>query len=305
MGKPEAAPSRPRGRAWAWLELLRAPNLLTVPGDPVAGFLLAAGATASPDRRLLVAVAASLCFYMAGLVLNDVADLVEDRAQRPRRPLPSGRISVAAARAAGFLLMAAGLGLCTWLGTRGMVAGAALCVVILAYDLGGKRSVLLGPLLMGLCRTLSMLLGAALVGAGTRAFLVAAGLLNAYIVLVTYLARTEMQRVRRGLASWLPALSVMVGMACFIRVAPAAGENQLRMGGAFFLSFFVASVAALRLQNLQSAPGAIGLMLAGLLGLQSAFALGAGAGAWSLLFGLVFLVGLPLHRWLCRWFHAS
>ncbi len=207
MGKPEAAPSRPRGRAWAWLELLRAPNLLTVPGDPVAGFLLAAGATASPDRRLLVAVAASLCFYMAGLVLNDVADLVEDRAQRPRRPLPSGRISVAAARAAGFLLMAAGLGLCTWLGTRGMVAGAALCVVILAYDLGGKRSVLLGPLLMGLCRTLSMLLGAALVGAGTRAFLVAAGLLNAYIVLVTYLARTEMQRVRRGLASWLPAPS--------------------------------------------------------------------------------------------------
>ena len=305
MGKLEATSPGSTRRARAWLELVRAPNLLTVPGDPVAGYLLAAGAAAAPDRRLAAAVVASLAFYAAGLIFNDVADLPEDRAQRPHRPLPSGRISVAAARVAGFLLMAFGLGVCTWLGLRGMIAGAVLCAVILAYDLGGKRSIVLGPLLMGLCRLLSMVLGAALVGTASRALVVAAALLNGYVVLLTYLARTEMMRVRRGFAAWLPAVLILVGMVAFVRCAPAAGDNQIRMGGAFFLAFFLASVAGLRLQNHHAAPAAIGLMIAGLLGLQAAFALGAHAGVWSSLFGLVFLLLLPINRWLVKWFYAS
>ncbi len=305
MGKLEADQPKPFRRARAWLELVRAPNLLTVPGDPVAGYLLAAGAAAAPDLRLALAVAASLAFYAAGLVLNDVADLAEDRAQRPGRPLPSGRISEPAARRAAFLLMALGLAVCTQLGLRGMLVGAVLSVVILAYDLGGKRSVVLGPILMGLCRLLSLVLGAALVGTASRALLVAGALLNGYIVLLTYLARTEMQRVRRGGASWLPAILIVVGMVLFVRVAPVAGENQMRMAGSFFVAFILASVAALRLQNHQSAPAAIGLMIGGLLGLQAAFALGAGAGVWSLVFGLAFLLLLPINRWLSTRFYSS
>lgn len=305
MGKPEAIQPKSSRRVRAWLELVRAPNLLTVPGDPVAGYLLAAGVAAAPDLRLALAVAASLAFYAAGLVLNDVADLAEDRAQRPARPLPSGRISETAARRAGFLLMALGLALCTGLGLRGMLVGSVLSVVILAYDLGGKRSVVLGPILMGLCRLLSLVLGAALVGTASRALLVAGALLNGYIVLLTYLARTEMQRARRGGASWLPAILIVVGMVLFVRVAPVAGENQMRMAGSFFVAFILASVAALRLQNLQSAPAAIGLMIGGLLGLQAAFSLGAGAGVWSLVFGLAFLLLLPINRWLSTRFYSS
>ena len=305
MGKPEAIQPKSSRRVRAWLELVRVPNLLTVPGDPVAGYLLAAGAAAAPDLRLALAVAASLAFYAAGLVLNDVADLAEDRAQRPARPLPSGRISETAARRAGFLLMALGLALCTGLGLRGMLVGSVLSVVILAYDLGGKRSVVLGPILMGLCRLLSLVLGAALIGTASRALLVAGALLNGYIVLLTYLARTEMQRARRGGASWLPAILIVVGMVLFVRVAPVAGENQMRMAGSFFVAFILSSVAALRLQNHQSAPAAIGLMIGGLLGLQAAFALGAGAGVWSLVFGLAFLLLLPINRWLSTRFYSS
>ena len=305
MGKPEAIQPKSSRRVRAWLELVRAPNLLTVPGDPVAGYLLAAGVAAAPDLRLALAVAASLAFYAAGLVLNDVADLAEDRAQRPARPLPSGRISETAARRAGFLLMALGLALCAGLGLRGMLVGSVLSVVILAYDLGGKRSVVLGPILMGLCRLLSLVLGAALVGTASRALLVAGALLNGYVVLLTYLARTEMQRARRGGASWLPAILIVVGMVLFVRVAPVAGENQMRMAGSFFVAFILASVAALRLQNHQSAPAAIGLMIGGLLGLQAAFALGAGAGVWSLVFGLAFLLLLPINRWLSTRFYSS
>src|SRR6266567_8976267 len=80
----------------AWLQLLRAPNLFTVPGDPLAGFLLATAGR--PDIRLVFAITASLCFYCHGLLLNDLADLAEDRRDRPNRPLPSGAASPGAVR---------------------------------------------------------------------------------------------------------------------------------------------------------------------------------------------------------------
>ena len=70
-----------RSKAMAWLQLLRAPNLLTVPGDPVAGYLLAMHGGV-PRMELLGAVLASLFFYCAGLLLNDVRDLDEDRRDR-------------------------------------------------------------------------------------------------------------------------------------------------------------------------------------------------------------------------------
>ena len=74
----------------AWLQLFRVPNLLTVPGDPLAGFLIAAGGRL--DSRAACAVVASLAFYAAGLAMNDLADFAEDTRERPKRPLPSGAI---------------------------------------------------------------------------------------------------------------------------------------------------------------------------------------------------------------------
>src|SRR5882724_1410928 len=75
-----------------WLQLLRAPNLFTVPGDPLAGFLLATGGHL--DHRLPMVIVASLCFYSHGLLLNDLADIREDRRERPTRPLPSRAANV-------------------------------------------------------------------------------------------------------------------------------------------------------------------------------------------------------------------
>ena len=57
-----------------WLQLLRAPNLFTVPGDPLAGYLLACYGAVEP--RVLLPVFASLCFYSSGLLVNDLAFVV-------------------------------------------------------------------------------------------------------------------------------------------------------------------------------------------------------------------------------------
>src|SRR5690242_3666498 len=85
----QSAPAMPRPNPIrTWLQLFRAPNLLTVPGDPLAGYLLAS--FGSVDDKLSLAIGASLSFYAGGLLLNDLADLPEDRRERPNRPLPSG-----------------------------------------------------------------------------------------------------------------------------------------------------------------------------------------------------------------------
>ncbi|MFD9397186.1 UbiA family prenyltransferase, partial [Streptomyces sp. NPDC060000] len=73
-----------------WAELLRVSALFTVPGDALAG---AAASGVRPNARTALVMAASLCLYEAGMALNDWADLEEDAAERPHRPLPSGRIA--------------------------------------------------------------------------------------------------------------------------------------------------------------------------------------------------------------------
>ncbi|WP_241965538.1 UbiA family prenyltransferase, partial [Streptomyces sp. MH60] len=106
-GRPgRSTPGTRSSRAGAWAELLRLPALFTVPGDALAG---AAAAGARPGPRTLLAIGSSLCLYEAGMALNDWADRAEDAAERPHRPLPSGRIRPAAALTAAGALTGAGL----------------------------------------------------------------------------------------------------------------------------------------------------------------------------------------------------
>lgn len=214
----------PKSATQIWLQLLRAPNLFTVPGDPLAGFLIVSGGHI--DGRLFAAVLASVCFYAHGLLVNDLADLAEDTRERPSRPLPSGAARlgtvrlVAGALAVGALLLAAAAG---W---TAFFAGVALLVVILLYNLWSKRIAGLGPLNMGLCRGLSLLLGACAAQApGSAAtslpLLVwcAAGGLTLYIGLVTNLARVETHAQPPQLPRTLPFVSLLVVVVLFFFVA--------------------------------------------------------------------------------------
>ena len=177
----------------AWLQLVRLPNLLTVPGDLLAGFLLAP--TSSPldwGQFLLLALPAGLFLYMAGLILNDLFGYAKDKRDRPERPLPAGKISRENAAAAAMVLLWVAAFASTFFDALPIALPLILCIVL--YDIGGKRVPILGPLLMGLCRAGNLLLGAAAIGNGLTlapAPLMGAGVLGLYIAIVTHLARHE------------------------------------------------------------------------------------------------------------------
>lgn len=197
------------GNSRAWLELLRVPNLLTVPGDVLAGWLLASGGRV--QSPLLLALAASLGLYAFGLVSNDIADFKTDTRERPQRPLPSKRISPLAAVGAAVAL-GCGAPLLAWLASGNAFDCAALLfLIIVLYNTMLKHSALAGPLTLGLCRGLNLLLGAAasipVASAGLRhvdtahawAVGTAAVVLMVYITAVSALARREVETGRAGL----------------------------------------------------------------------------------------------------------
>ncbi|HOX23680.1 MAG TPA: UbiA family prenyltransferase, partial [Elusimicrobiales bacterium] len=124
----------------AWLELLRPPNLFTVPGDPLAGFFLATAGGGAPAYALaaLTAVVA-LLLYMSGLMGNDVADYSEDLRDRPARPLPSGRVSLRAVRAAACALALAALLLAAVAGRPVFATALLLLLAVTLYNGKFKR----------------------------------------------------------------------------------------------------------------------------------------------------------------------
>jgi len=191
-----------------------------VPGDPIAGFLLASlDAGAVNWVAVIPAALAGLLLYAAGLVQNDLADLQEDRRERPGRPLPSGAIRSSSAVLAVWLL--AGLGLAASLATQQPEAFYLACVLVLCitiYNRLSKRLAVVGPLNMGLCRGGSLLLGAAAAGpgwSGAWCVMIGAGTLVLYVAAVTAVAAGETRARRLTLKRYLPAAALAAGFTAF------------------------------------------------------------------------------------------
>ena len=296
-----------------WLQLFRAPNLFTVPGDPLAGYLLASYGALEP--LIFLPIAASLCFYASGLLLNDLADLAEDRAERPGRPLPSGTASRAAVVVVMLALAIGGLLLSAAAGRWTLGVGAVLLLAIVSYNMGGKRVPVLGALNMGLCRGLSVLLGATAVPHGDLTIrLMLAGrldhlaiafvLVTLYIAAVTNLARFETKAAAPGFAKWLPAAAIAAGGVKFLPLVSA--PNRVPASALFLLAFFVSAQAAwdLAREPQRPLPPTIGKLIRLLLVLQAAFCASTGDWPGSVTTALL-IVLWPISRAVGKRFYAS
>jgi 4-hydroxybenzoate polyprenyltransferase len=182
-----------------YVELMRPANVATALADVLAGFAVSGLTNVGALPWLLVSTA---CLYAGGVVLNDWFDREIDARERPERPIPSGRVAPAAAARLGFALLAAGV-LAATLATRaaGFVAGATAGAILL-YDGWSKRHPAVGPVNMGLCRALNLLLGVAATPSRLADAWPLALLPWTYITGVTALSRGEVHGGRRGVAGF-------------------------------------------------------------------------------------------------------
>jgi len=196
----------------SYFQLVRLPNVITAAADSLAGWILAVGTFAEP-RRWLPLIWASMLLYAAGTTLNDVFDYQIDQSERPNRPLPSGRISRRAAARCGALGLILGppLALLSGSSASGLVA-TFLALCILAYDAGLKRS-FVGPVFMGGCRGLNLLLGMThATGLGGWAGWSAAIAYGLFVAGITVISRSEVHGgSRSGLVAglWLQNLAIL------------------------------------------------------------------------------------------------
>lgn len=144
-------------RLRALLELMRPANLFTAGADSVAG---AAVAGTAPIPALVLS---SIALYAGGVVFNDVLDRGLDATERPERPLPSGRASVRSSVGLACLLWAGGIGAAWILSPLSGILAMLIAGCAFFYDARAKHSASFGPLLMGSCRGLNLLLGASAV----------------------------------------------------------------------------------------------------------------------------------------------
>lgn len=225
----------------AWARLLRLPNHATAVADVLAGFLIVSQARAIewPRQSLWWAILASLGFYGAGMVLNDVFDLAIDREERPGRPLPSGRIGVRTAAAVGNLLMAVGSAAACATAFASQtpwpaLVGALLTAAVWIYDRHAKGTSL-GPAVMGSCRSLNWLLGMTAAGGPhtPQQWLLPIGM-GVYVMGITVYARDEAEESRSGtLAAGMGIMLVGLAAAGLSPwLAARAGEAGVWLTGA-------------------------------------------------------------------------
>jgi UbiA prenyltransferase family len=282
-----------------WLQLLRAPNLFTVPGDPLAGFLLASPALLTLNPRLLLPIAASLCFYAAGLLLNDLMDLEEDRAERPNRPLPSGAARPSHVWLAAAGLTALGLALCLPGGVKTLATGLGIVLAVAAYDCGLKKIPILGVVTMGLCRGLSVFLGATFAsGCGCPASGAVIATL-CYIAAVTHLARYETTSDAPLYAIFLPLIGPAAMIGLQKHLTPSAIAAALLAAG--MIAYTVIRVW----KKKAPLPPSIGALIRVLLIIQAFYCLSSPPSKAAQAFACALVILWPISRAVSKRFYAS
>ena len=129
----------------------------------VAGEILGLGGLPPFNQALLGFLTG---FFISGSanISNDYFDRNVDRINQPKRPLPSGRISVAELWTLFFLFTALGLAAATLLGSLVLILAAAAWGIALLYNMKFKEMGLFGNLTVALCVSLTVIIGGATVG---------------------------------------------------------------------------------------------------------------------------------------------
>lgn len=230
MASPSVVVPGYRPQYLAYAQLVRLPNVFTAISNVCLGAFVT---SALPQYwfSFVCMMLGSACLYCAGMVWNDYFDFEQDKKERPFRPLPSGRISRSAAARIGMLLLLGGLvfvALADWradgLRWYSLQLGLVLAVAILLYDAWWKRT-WMGPIGMGLCRSLNILLGLSIATERVPfwGFLLAL-VVGTYVAGVTWFAKTEARESNRTVLR--AAAGVMaLGLGLSVFVPPVYGDN--------------------------------------------------------------------------------
>ncbi len=149
-----------------YITLCRPANVVTAMADVLAGISIALFYSINIPGNFylhaLLLLITTAALYAGGIVFNDLFDADTDRVERPERMIPSGIISKKSALLMATLLFLIALLCAAAVRTSSFLIAFAIALAALLYDYKSKHHPIAGPLNMGLCRGLNLLLGISL-----------------------------------------------------------------------------------------------------------------------------------------------
>lgn len=287
--------------------MIRPANVVTAVADIFAGIALSGAllSTFSPDllwRGLAFAVTTA-CLYAGGIVFNDIFDLELDQVERPERPLPSGQISKSRALQLGLGLFVMALITAWSQSMTSVLLAAGIVVCATGYDKYFKHSFVGGPLVMGLCRGLNLLLGISILPGQVLELWWIGGLPVLFIAAITLTSQGEVHGNNRY--SVMLALVMDLLVAGIILYLCFLGKLQLMLVAPFLLIWLFMNLRAKGKAITQNTPPnvmkAVKMGVISLIPLDACYA--AGSSYWW--FGLITLLLLPLSLLLSRKFAVT
>ena len=295
-------------KIFPYLVLTRPANVITAVADIIAGLGIA-GVLSDihilndvPSMVFLMLSSAGL--YSGGIVFNDVFDLETDRVERPERILPSGKILPRDASIFGATLLLSGIVLAFMVSTSSGLIALSIALLALLYDKYGKHDAFLGPLNMGACRGLNLLLGMSIVPLASLAGLWMICFLPVlFVAAITLTSRGEVQAGNK--VSILFALILDFLVAVTILIMGFYGTLNLLMVFPFVVLWFgmnaFAKIKAIRYNEPAMVMNAVKTGVISLIPLNASYV--AGFGHW--IFALTVLMLLPLALLLSRKFAVT
>lgn len=184
-----------------FLRLMRPANIVTAVSDILAGVAIA-NYNANQNwlqqnwTSVLLLVISTIGLYGGGVVLNDVFDAELDKTERPERPIPGGLVSKKEGALLASFLFITGIGSAAFIHTNHIVSvttllAVAITLACIIYDKWGKHYSYFGPVNMGLCRGLNLLLGMSILPGSLTIYWPLFIIPVIYIAAITIISRGE------------------------------------------------------------------------------------------------------------------
>ena len=196
--------------------LARPANLPTAAADILAGVAIALYLKnievlkflGDQSADILSLVFSSIALYAGGVVFNDVFDAELDAVERPERAIPSGLVPKREAVYFGIILMLIGITLAFKCSLLSGLISIALTIAILTYDAYFKQFSFSGPLNMGICRGLNLLMGMSILGMLSHWYISIVPVV--YIFAITLISRGEVHGNNKKHIVWAGILYAIV-----------------------------------------------------------------------------------------------
>lgn len=192
-------------------------------------------------QRIGLLCLSTIGLYGGGVVLNDVFDAKLDKRERPERPIPSGLISKKSAAILGVSLLLLGIAAAALTVPSNPFNLSALIATLIAvaavsYDKWMKYHSLFGPLNMGICRGLNLLLGMSILSFSIPFTWKLAFLPVIYIAAITMISRGEVHGGKRGTMNFA---AVLYGIVAVVILGLSYQNQTLTKSLPFLLLFLI------------------------------------------------------------------